>query len=161
MFPRYSKIINRSFGTHCGTGKTVGFVGLGCMGNPMSVNLIKNGFNVKGYDVSPEKMTEARDAGITTVDSIAECVTDCDYVMTALPRTHHVEDALKREGGILENIRADTMVCDSSTIDPKSSAGFGAYAAERGLTFIDTPMSGFTTGAVNGTLTFMVGGTEA
>ena len=81
--------------------------------------------------------------------------------MTSLPKTEHVEDALKCEGGIFENIRKDTYVCDSSTIDPKASAGFNAYAAERGLTFIDTPMSGFTVGAEKGTLTFMVGGTEA
>merc|ERR1711953_308514 len=105
MFPRYSKIINRSFGTHCGTGKTVGFVGLGCMGNPMAGNLVKNGFTVKGFDVVPEARAAAREAGIPTVETLAECASDVDYVVTALPKTEHVENALKCEGGILESMR--------------------------------------------------------
>ena len=129
------------------------------MGNPMAGNLVKNGFTVKGFDVVPEARAAAREAGIPTVETLAECASDVDFVVTALPKTEHVDNALKCEGGILQNIRADTYVCDTSTIDPNESAGMNAYAKERGLTFIDTPMSGGVTGAANATLTFMVGGT--
>ena len=127
----------------------------------MAGNLVKNGFTVKGFDVVPEARSAARDAGIPTVETLAECASDVDFVVTALPKTEHVENDLKCEGGIFENLRADAYVCDTSTIDPKASAGFNAYAAERGLTFIDTPMSGGVAGAAKASLTFMVGGTEA
>ena len=131
------------------------------MGNPMAGNLVKNGFTVKGFDVMPDARTAARDAGIPTVETLAECASDVDYVVTALPKTEHVESALKGEGGIFANARAGAYICDTSTIDPKASKGFNAEAEGRGLTFLDTPMSGGVTGAANGTLTFMVGGTEA
>ena len=161
MFPRYSQILKRSFGTNCGAGKTVGFVGLGCMGNPMAANLVSNGFTVKGYDVVPEARAAASEAGIRTVETLAECASDVDYVVTALPKTEHVEDALMCQGGILENLRSDAYVCDTSTIDPNGAKRFNAEAKKRGLTYIDTPMSGGVTGAKKATLTFMVGGTEA
>ena len=127
----------------------------------MAGNLISNGFTVKGYDVMPEARAAASEAGIPTVDTLAECASDVDYVVTALPKTEHVEEALKCQGGIFENLRAGAYVCDTSTIDPNGAKRFNAEAKERGLIYLDTPMSGGVTGAHNATLTFMVGGTEA
>ena len=72
MFSRYSQILTkRAFSSSVGAGKSVGFVGLGCMGLPMSQNLKNNGFNVKGYDLMPEARNAATESGITAVDSIA------------------------------------------------------------------------------------------
>ena len=77
-----------------GAGKNVGFVGLGCMGNPMSRNLVENGYNVKGFDLSPEAREAAAAIGVTPVESLAEVSKDVEYIVTALPQTHHVEEAL-------------------------------------------------------------------
>ena len=81
-----------------------------------------------------------------------------DFIITALPKTEHVEKALKGEGGIFESARKGTYIFDTSTISPMASAEFNTEAAKRDLIFLDTPMSGGITGAHNGTLTFMVGG---
>ena len=148
MYSRYSKILTqRSFHSAVGAGKSVGFVGLGCMGLPMSQNLKNNGFNVKGYDLMPEARNAASESGILTVDSIAEAVSDVDYVITALPKTEHVETVLKSEGGIFQSAAPNTLICDVSTIDPDGAKGFYHEAKEYGMTYIDTPMSGGTLGA--------------
>lgn len=158
MFPAYSKLAQRAFSI--GQGKSVGFIGLGCMGLPMSQNLKKAGFAVKGFDVTPEARQKATEAGITSVETLGEAAQDVDYIVTALPQTHHVEEALKMEGGIFENARKGTLICDVSTISPQGAAGFHADAKKQDLTYLDTPMSGGVTGAAAGTLTFMVGGSE-
>lgn len=77
--------------------------------------------------------------------------------MTALPKTEHVETVLKQADGIFESAKKGTYILDVSTISPVASAGFYKDAQEHGLTFLDTPMSGGITGAIAGTLTFMVG----
>ena len=153
-------LAQRSFSS-VGAGKNVGFIGLGCMGNPMAGNLVKNGYSVKGFDLSADARRAAADAGITAVDSIAEASKGVDFVVTALPETRHVEEALKGQGGIFESADKGTYICDTSTIHPDGAAGFNAAAKEVGLVYLDTPMSGGVTGAHNATLTFMVGGTEA
>jgi len=68
-----------------GAGKSVGFIGLGCMGLPMATNLKSNGYTVKGYDLMPEARNTANEAGLTTVESIADVAKDVDYIITALP----------------------------------------------------------------------------
>ena len=93
MFSRYSQVARRGFGV--GTGKSVGFIGLGCMGIPMASNLKAADYTVKGYDIMPEARAAAEEAGITTVGSLGEAATEVDYVVTALPQTAHVEEALK------------------------------------------------------------------
>ena len=122
MFSRYCQIAQRSFATGPGAGINVGFIGLGCMGLPMSSNLKKAGYNVKGFDLSPEARNVANEAGITTVDTLGEAAQDVDYVVTALPRTENVEEALKGDGGIYENAKQGTYICDTSTICPTTSA---------------------------------------
>ena len=163
MFSRYTQFFaHRAFASAAGAGKSVGFVGLGCMGVPMAGNLKAAGFNVKGYDIMPAARQAANDHGVETVDSLAEAASNVDYVVTALPKTEHVEEALTGAGGIFQSARKGTLICDVSTIDPEGSKRFNKQAKELGLTFLDTPMSGGTTGAENATLTFMVGAdTEA
>lgn len=92
------------------------------------------------------------------VDSIESAVVDADWIITALPKTEHVESVLTGPKGIFESAKKGTYICDVSTISPVASAGFHAEAAKKDFVFLDTPMSGGITGAHAGTLTFMVGG---
>ena len=138
----------------------VAFIGLGCMGKFMSKNLKSAGFAVKGFDINPDIKKFCSESGIEYAGSFANAVKDVDYVVTALPATAHVEEVLTMDGGIFQNAKPGTYICDTSTIKPSASAQFYEDAKKHNLTFLDTPMSGGVTGAERGTLTFMVGGTE-
>lgn len=139
-------------------GKKVGFLGLGNMGLPMANNLKKAGFDVTGYDVGEKQRQSAAEASLNVASSIQDAVKDADFIITALPKTEHVESVLKQPQGIFDSARKGAYICDVSTISPVASAEFNAEAAKRDLVFLDTPMSGGITGAHAGTLTFMVGG---
>jgi 3-hydroxyisobutyrate dehydrogenase len=91
-------------------------------------------------------------------ESLTDTIKDVDWIVTALPKTEHVEAALIGEGGIFEFANKGTYICDTSTISPVASADFHAQALKRNMVFLDTPMSGGINGAHAGTLTFMVGG---
>ena len=89
------------------------------------------------------------EAGIKSVDTVAEVSSGVEYIITVLPNTAHVEETLKKEGGIFESADKGTMICDTSTISPMASKEFHADSLKHGLTFIDTPMSGGIAGATN------------
>jgi 3-hydroxyisobutyrate dehydrogenase len=139
------------------SGKKVGFFGLGNMGLPMASNLQKNGYEVKGYDISEAGCARAEEMGIKASQDYANTAKDVDYIVSALPITKNVEETLYREGGIFEVANKGTMICDASTIDPNASIQFSVDAKKHGMTFLDAPMSGGIMGAQNGTLTFMCG----
>jgi 3-hydroxyisobutyrate dehydrogenase len=126
----------------------------------MATNCKNGGHNVKAYDVFPDARQRASEAGLTVVDSIEEACKDVDYVALSLPATKHVEEVLKKEGGVFDSAAKGTMIFDTSTISPIASAEFAKDAAKEGLIFMDTPMSGGTAGAKNATLCFMIGGKE-
>lgn len=130
------------------------------MGLFMTRNLRQRGFVVKGYDVTDFASKRAADDGVLVQSTIAETVKDVDYVVTCLPKTEHVAEALRSDEGIFANATAGTFICDTSTINPKASEEFAAESGKHGVTFLDTPMSGGVSGAEAGTLTFMVGGSE-
>ncbi|MCC6719829.1 MAG: 3-hydroxyisobutyrate dehydrogenase [Acetobacteraceae bacterium] len=140
----------------------ISLIGLGNMGLPMAANLLKAGHEVVGFDLSAAAMAAHRANGGTTADTIAAAVADVDAVVTMLPTGKHVADVCTGQGGVLASISARTkLVIDSSTIDVATARQVGADAAARGIEFLDAPVSGGTGGAVAGTLTFMVGGSEA
>lgn len=139
----------------------IGFIGLGKMGMPMAANLAKAGHAVRGYDLAPAAADELRAAGGQPAASIAEAVAGADMVVTMLPAGSHVRSVLADENGVFANARAGTLLIDSSTIDVRTSRDMAQAAAERGLPMLDAPVSGGTTGASAGTLTFMVGGDPA
>ena len=129
MFSRYSLATSRAFSSAgVGAGKNVGFIGLGCMGSHMTVNLKNAGFNVKGYDLSPEARQASDNAGVPTVDSVADVCKDVEYVVTCLPETRHVEETLKMDGGIFASSAPNTLICDVSTIHPDGARKFHAEA---------------------------------
>lgn len=157
MFSRYCFAV-RSFHTSTAAAAKVGFFGLGNMGLPMALNLKKNGFEVTGYDVSPNSIKVAEEAGIQMAATTADAAKDKDFIVTSLPMTKHVEDTLMKPDGIFKNAKKGTIICDVSTINPHASIKFAAEAQKYEMIFMDTPMSGGIVGAKNGTLTFMVGG---
>jgi len=138
--------------------ETIAFIGLGNMGCPMAANLVKGGYRVTGFDLSPTACADAREKGIKTATSAPEAVSDADVVITMLPAGRHVL-AVWRE--IVPAMKDGALLIDSSTIDVGSArqAHEMAAAANRGLASLDAPVSGGVGGATAGTLTFMCGGT--
>ncbi|TFD42905.1 3-hydroxyisobutyrate dehydrogenase [Cryobacterium sp. TMT1-2-1] len=140
---------------------TIGWIGLGNMGGPMTANLVKAGHAVRGFDLSPAALTAAAASGLTPATSIADAVAGADVVFTMLPRGEHALAVYLGEGGVLESAAPGTLLVDSSTIDMDSARKLHDAAAEAGFRFVDAPVSGGISGAEAGTLTFMIGGDPA
>ncbi|HEU5323037.1 MAG TPA: 3-hydroxyisobutyrate dehydrogenase [Methylomirabilota bacterium] len=136
----------------------VGFIGTGTMGQPMLANLVKKGFAVVAYDVVPEAVQAAVARGAAAAGSSAEAARRSDLVVTMLPSSSHVEAAYLGAGGVVEGIARGRLCVDMSTIDPSVSRRVAARLAERGVRFIDAPVSGGVPRAAAGTLAIMVGG---
>jgi len=136
----------------------IGFIGVGTMGLPMATNLVKKGFAVIAYDLNPEAVKAAASAGMKAAASAAEAVAGADLVVTMLPSSPHVELAYTGDGGVVNAARQGTLCIDMSTVDPAASRRVAAAAAERGIRFVDAPVSGGTPRAIDGTLAIMVGG---
>jgi 3-hydroxyisobutyrate dehydrogenase len=140
---------------------TIGFIGLGNMGAPMAANLVKAGHVVTGYDLSPAPLEVLSKAGGNTAASAAEAVRGASVIITMLPAGEHVRDVYLHQGGLIEVTAAERpLLIDCSTIDVETARTVTAAAETAGLAMLDAPVSGGTAGAQNGTLTFMVGGTE-
>ena len=139
----------------------IGFIGVGTMGLPMAVNLVKKGFAVIAFDLNRAAAQAAAGAGMTAAASAAEAVAGADLVITMLPSSPHVESAFTGDGGVLMAARKGTLLVDMSTIDPAVTRRLAAAAAERGLRFVDAPVSGGVPRATDGTLAIMVGGAPA
>lgn len=139
----------------------IAFIGLGNMGLPMAKNLSAAGHAVTGFDLSTDALTALSEAGGTEVASPAEAVSNAEIVVTALPAAAHVKSVYCGEDGILDAAPKGACFIDCSTIDTASAREVIAEAEERGQMMVDSPMSGGIGGAEAGTLTFMVGGSEA
>ena len=137
------------------TPRTVAFLGLGHMGGPMSVNLVRSGLIVRGYDPIPAAAATAAGHGVTMLRTGPDAVTDADVVVTMLPDG----DSVKRcYADILPVARPGTLLVDSSTISVADARAVHAMAASHGFGQLDAPVSGGVAGATAGTLAFMVGG---
>jgi 3-hydroxyisobutyrate dehydrogenase len=136
----------------------IGFIGLGNMGFPMACRLKGAGHEVRCFDVSAGSMQRAQDAGLQLHASVEEAVAGAEVVITMLPSGRHVLEVL---GAKTLQFVPGALVIDCSTIDVESCAAFHAALAEKGLSTLDAPVSGGVGGAAAGTLTFMVGGSEA
>ncbi len=137
--------------------KTIAFIGLGNMGNPMAANLVKAGLAVRGHDLSPAHLETARGNGVTVAASGAEAVEGADVVITMLPAGAHVLSVYRQ---ILPAAKAGSLFIDCSTIDVDSARSAHALAASAGMLSVDAPVSGGVGGAAAGTLTFMAGGED-
>jgi len=136
----------------------IAFIGLGNMGGPMAANLAKAGHAVRVFDLVPEAIAHAVEAGAVAGTSAADTLADAELVISMLPASRHVEGLYLGEAGILAKIPAGALVIDCSTIAPSTARRVAEAAAARGLHMLDAPVSGGTAGAAAGTLTFIVGG---
>ena len=141
--------------------KKIGFIGLGNMGGPMASNLLKAQHEVAVYDIVPSLVESISKQGGIACKSAAEVLCGVDLVISMLPASQHVESLYLGAEGIMPLIDTSTMVIDCSTISPASSNKVSAAAQARGIAMLDAPVSGGVGGAVAGSLTFIVGGTEA
>ena len=138
----------------------VGFIGLGIMGKPMALNLIKAGYSVSILE-SSAAANEVADAGAATYSSSKELARDNDVIITMLPDSPEVEAVALGKDGILEGIKPGSIFVDMSTIAPSSAKKLYNAFQEKNVEALDAPVSGGQVGAENGTISIMVGGNQA
>ena len=137
---------------------TIAFIGLGIMGSPMSVHLAKAGYDVVGYNLSPDRYGPLVEAGGRGCDSIAEAVKAADVVAGMVPDSPDVQAVLLGEDGVFANAQPGTLVIDFSSIRPDVTAELAQEASATGFRLLDAPVSGGVAGARNAALSIMVGG---
>jgi 3-hydroxyisobutyrate dehydrogenase len=135
----------------------IAFIGLGNMGGPMAVNLVKAGHRVTGFDLVEASRNQAKADGAAIADSAASAVKGAEVVITMLPAGKHVLSVWTE---ILPAMTKGSLIIDCSTIDVESAVQAHALASENGILSVDAPVSGGTGGAKGATLTFMAGGEE-
>jgi len=139
---------------------TIAFLGLGHMGGPMAINLVKAGYTVTGFDVVPAALETARAHGIATAETAVQAVAGAAVVLTMLPSGTHLLDAYRGTGGqpgLLDVAAPGTLFLDCSTINVDEAREAAELALAAGHRAVDAPVSGGVVGAEAGTLTFMVG----
>jgi 2-hydroxy-3-oxopropionate reductase len=136
----------------------VGFVGLGIMGRPMALHLLKGGHAMRVYARRPQSMTPLTDAGATACATPAEVARGAEVVFTMVSDTPDVEQVVLGPGGIIEGAAAGCVVVDMSTISPVATRAMAAKLADKGIEMLDAPVSGGDIGAINATLSIMAGG---
>jgi len=141
--------------------ESIGFIGLGIMGQPMALNLIKAGHKLAVYNRTTAKAAALQAAGARAASSPADAARDANVVMMIVSDSAAVEEVVAGKGGILESLRAGTLVIDSSTISPAVSRKMACLVAGKGASWLDAPVTGSKHGAEKGELTFMMGGDRA
>lgn len=136
----------------------IGFIGLGIMGRPMALNLVRGGHDVTVWARRPESMAPLLEAGAGGGASLAEVGREADLVISMVADAPDVEAVLL---GMAEGAASGLVAVDMSTIAPAAARRIGDRLAERGIDFMDAPVSGGEVGAINGNLSIMAGGSEA
>jgi 3-hydroxyisobutyrate dehydrogenase-like beta-hydroxyacid dehydrogenase len=138
--------------------QSIGFIGLGIMGQPMALNLVKAGYPVTAFNRTRNKAEPLERAGAHIAPTPAQAASQADIVMTIVSDTAAMEEIVNGKDGILATIRPGTVLIDSSTISPVASRRFASAVAARGASMLDAPVTGSKHGAEKGELTFMIGG---
>ena len=139
----------------------IAFIGVGNMGNPMAVNLLKAGNNIKVFDVSKKMLEKAKEKNLETKDSIEDLISkEISAVITMLPEGKHSKEIYLGDNGIINKVSKNCILIDCSTIDIQTSKEIGKVANDRGIMMVDAPVSGGVMGAQKATLNIMVGGSE-
>ena len=141
--------------------KNIGFIGLGIMGKPMVKNLMKAGYTLTVHDVNRAPVQEVVALGATPASSAKEVAEKCPLVILMLPNSPEVKQVVLGKEGLLEGLAAGTIVIDMSSISPVVAREVGEVLAAKGVKFLDAPVSGGEPGAINATLSIMVGGEES
>jgi 2-hydroxy-3-oxopropionate reductase len=138
--------------------ETVGFIGLGVMGRPMARNLLKRGFALVVNSRSRGPIDELAAAGAQPALSPADVARATQRIVTMLPDGPDVEKVLTSANGVFASVQSGTIIVDMSTIAPATARRMAIEAAARGATYLDAPVSGGEIGAIDGTLSIMIGG---
>jgi 2-hydroxy-3-oxopropionate reductase len=140
---------------------TIGFIGLGIMGKPMARNLLKAGHSLVVHNRSRAAVDELGREGATIAASSQELAGQSDILITMLPDSPDVELVYAGEGGVFSGVKAGSLLIDMSSISPVVARKLASEAERRGCAMLDAPVSGGEAGAINGTLSIMIGGTAA
>lgn len=143
------------------TAGTVGFIGLGVMGRPMARNLLKRGFPLVVHSRSSGPVDEIVAAGARRAETPADVARQTTRIITMLPDGPDVERVLAGPDGVFSALQSGTILVDMSTIAPATARKLAAEAAARGAAMLDAPVSGGEIGAIDGTLSIMVGGSAS
>ena len=138
--------------------ETVGFIGLGLMGKPMATNLLKRGFKLVVHSRSPAPVDALVEAGAERASSAADVARRVTRIVIMVPDSPDVERVLEGPDGIFSAIQRDTILIDCSSIAPRTARRLAARARELGASMLDAPVSGGEIGAINASLSIMVGG---
>lgn len=137
----------------------VGLIGLGIMGRPMAKNMIKAGYELAVSDLNREAVDDVVSCGAVSATN-AEIGETCDVVLTMLPNSPHVKSVMLGENGVAAHMHAGQTFIDMSSINPVASKEIAAELAKKGVEMLDAPVSGGEPKAIDGTLSFMVGGKQ-
>src|SRR3990172_539259 len=140
---------------------SVGFIGLGNMGNPMASNILKNGFPMTVFDKNAKTMENLVQAGAKAAASAKQVVESAEVILTCLPGSPEVESLYLDQGGLIELAKPGTVLVDLSSVLPSTPRKLEPRAKARGVQFLEAPVSGGVTGARAATLAVMSGGDAA
>lgn len=138
----------------------IGFIGLGVMGKPMALNLIKGGKNLMVSDINEKPVNELVEAGAENGQSPHNIGRNCKIIFTMLPNSPQVEEVICGNNGVLEGTKPGAIIIDMSSISPIVAKKVYQIAKDKGVDFIDAPVSGGEPKAIDGTLSIMAGGDE-
>src|SRR4030042_5577164 len=138
----------------------IGFIGIGIMGKPMAKNLINAGYSLVAYDICTEALEEIVSYGAKRSSSCKEVASQCDIVITMLPNSPEVKEAVLGKDGMIEGAKKGQVLMDMSSISPLASQELAKELAKEGVEMLDAPVSGGQEKAQSGTLAIMVGGKE-
>jgi 2-hydroxy-3-oxopropionate reductase len=139
----------------------IGFIGLGIMGKPMAKNLLKAGHTLVVYDIIDAPVRELVEAGATAGESPKDVASQCELIITMLPNSPHVKQAVLGKNGVIEGAKPGSVLVDMSSIAPLVSREVADELAGKGIEMLDAPVSGGEPKAIDGTLAIMAGGKEA
>ena len=136
----------------------IGFIGLGAMGGPMAKNLVKKGFSLTVFDIVAERMEPLKAAGAEAAASCKEVAEKCPVIITILPASIHVREAVLGKRGVAEGIQRGSVLIDMSTIDPLTTMDIAKILKEKGAEMLDAPVARAAPGAAAGTRVIFTGG---
>ncbi len=136
----------------------LGFIGLGIMGLPMAKNVFAKNNYLKCFDISKKAVDEMVTLGATAATSAADVASDCDVIFVIVPDVPHVNSIIFGDDGIAKTAKPGTIIIDMSSLSPNASIDFYNRCKEKGMSYLDAPVSGGEPKAIDGTLSFMVGG---
>jgi 2-hydroxy-3-oxopropionate reductase len=140
--------------------KNIGFIGLGIMGKPMALNLIKQGHSLTVFDINQDAVDSLAISGAVAASSPKEIGEKSDIIITMLPANHHVQQVILGEDGVVHTAKEGCIIIDMSSITPVVSREIASELAKNGIEMLDAPVSGGEPKAIDGSLAIMVGGKE-